>query len=110
VSDGVNVGFPAKNVGSLAVDVLCTTGDEPVELVSVEAISAGQSLTITDFDVVSVPAKSFADQAKPLDETGWISQAGRVTAKCGDAIQTLGLEMSKTTGVGRAVDAVHVSG
>lgn len=102
VSEGVNLGFQAREVGSLAVDGLCVTDDEPVELLSVEALSAGQDLRVTDFDVVSVPDDSFADQAKPLDNTGWSSLDGRVTSKCGDAIQTLGLEMSKTTDVGRA--------
>ena len=87
----------------LALDGLCITGDDDaVELVSVEALSAEHDLTVTDFDVVSVPHDSFANQAKALKETGWTSLNGRVTSKCGESVQALGLEMRKTTGLGRA--------
>jgi hypothetical protein len=97
----LELGFPAKDVGSIAVPGLCITGDDPVELLNVDAQSAEQNLEVTAFAVVSVPFNVYAEQAKPLDETGWMISRQVTDSNCRNSTQSLGLQLSKGAPVGR---------
>jgi len=97
----LELGFQAEDVGSIAVPGLCITGDNPVDLLDVDAESAQRNLEVTGFAVVSVPSNVHADQAKALDETGWVVADQVTDSNCRNSTQALALQLNKDTSVGR---------